>query len=334
MTLLRRAVSILFIPLMITSEQEAKSAPPCPTVDTFLNRVMNAKNDTRESLAKTFQKKNVKDFNDDTYLEAKIAYTEMKAKAIDLGPPPPVTEYEKYTAWMDTQVGNNSRALPTIEDVLAFGTEHQKRSLSKWISHYSPQKLTQQQTRDAAYDLSLILHDIHFEVADLEKLGAHALAKKMVKSQYHERMIYDDLRATMTKNGFFREETLRDRLKELAISKPAKWTYIGGANAYFIANAASVGHLLLLTLPDWRIAKLTMEDLELLIKAGPKTAEFNSMVTKIAARYENKIREQVFYDALDSVITDIGAALWVRWGYYKIKDHKSYEKDLKAEDNS
>ena len=113
-----------------------------------------------------------------------------------------------------------------------------------------------------------------------------------MRAQVHEHFLYHQLRTTLKESGQLRDEVLLDHLEMLASSTPAKFSYFGSLNAFFVGNASSFGSMLLIKMPDLNFVKLSMTDLKLLVKAEPDSEKFAALVTEIASRYHGAIQKQ------------------------------------------
>lgn len=324
MTSLRSALILSLLLVSMTSVM----AKPCNTRE-IIASILGVKDSTGEWLRKHFQYKSVREFDSELYFKNKAEFDNLKTVG-QLPDAPPKSESERHLAWLDTQT-ETGEMLPSVLDVLDKGTETQKARLHKWVKKYSEKKLTDHQIHEAAVDLSLILHNTKFNLPELIRNGAGKMAEKMVKSQYHQHFIHEQLKLALVESEFLKKENLLNVLMRWKETTPGKWIYTAGANAYAFSMAKDYGHLLLIALPEHQIAKLTAEDLAILMKTGgvnsPKFEE-------IASRYQGVVKKQVLYNTIHSIIEYAEKFVWLEFGLHKWHQYHERKAKLDAKDHS
>ncbi len=303
-------------------------ASPC-TTRKILSRVFNTPDQTSEWLAKHFQNKKIENFNPDLYFNSLDEFENLKSVG-PLPPQPPIDEFERNIAWLDTQTQTGEK-LPTVLNIIENGSERQKYRLSQWAKQYSDRKLTEYQVNEAAAELSLILHHTQFNIAELYQHGATELAKKMVRTQYHQHLIEQQLKLAMQESDLLKNENILNLIGRVKNTSPGKWILNAGTNTYTLSNAKSIAHGLILSLPDHQWAKLTAEDLETLFKTG---GIHSPHLNEIAAQYKGAVRGQVIYNTIQDATLQISRILLVDLILHKYHQYQERQDRLDKKDHS
>ncbi len=320
--------AILFILLLAAPLSSKGATHPC-NPHMILGKILETPDQTTEWLARHFQYQDVKNFDADLYFKSKDEFENLMVTG-HAPKQPHHHEFEKTAAWWDAQTGSGKK-FPAIGEVLENGTETQKARLSEWVDHYSDRKLTEFQIKQASTELSLILNNTKYTLSELRKHGADGLAKKMVTSQYHQSLIQKQMMFELRESGLIKKENILNVLNRFGRTNPGKWLLTGSANAYSLGTATKWRHTLILSLPDHQIARLTLEDLEILMKTGGVNS---TRFAEIAAGYKSAVVKQVLYNSVQDLTIQLARIYWIDIAIRKYHQHGDRQEELKNKDHS
>jgi hypothetical protein len=289
--------------------------------------VFDARDSSREFVARTLNGKKIKGFNVDRYIEAK-----EELSLLDTLPPIPERKtFEQHLAWLEEAESRAMatsadqrlvRSLPTIKDVMTIGNQRQQRALAKWSKRYGPmfeKKFSRRQLERATADLTLILHDSKFDIAMLARHGVKDSSIDYVLTQTHAKTLENGLLSVFGED-LIRKDQMLDQVKNLLEKNPVKWPVNAAVNTGFFLSSKYIFSGVLVTLPRHQIARITAEDMALILTEG-----WAKHGTAMAAKYAPQVKKQIFYNSAKNIFGDLSYLSTAYIATEFIRNHYGYE---------